>query len=100
MSELITDEIVEAALLAWHRNAEGGDDDCDCLEDPDVVDEYRKDIRATLEAAAPMIAARALEEAADDIQEWREEGGGFAGWKSSAWRDWLRERADRLNGGE
>lgn len=71
MSELITDEIVEAvARGSWDADpaVQAGDatpwdglDECD----RSITDGYRAEVRTTLEAAAPLIAARVLEEAAE-----------------------------------
>lgn len=67
----IPDDVVEAAMLAWHRGVEGGDDDCDCLADSDVIDEYRRAMRGVLAAAWPLIASLVLAEmAAEPAETW------------------------------
>lgn len=56
MSELVTDEMVEAGSRAMSMEAHGI---------PDAYGEYtRGKVRAVLEAAAPLIAGRALRNAA------------------------------------
>lgn len=80
MSELITDEMVEAAARAvWNADpavAEGDwrgwDDDPAKVSHDQERDVLRGEMRAALEAAAPLIAGRALSQAADDWQrgEW------------------------------
>lgn len=107
MSELITDEIVEAAARAMYENRvieldQDGDTDWDGLPES-WRQEWREGARVALEAAASLIEAKALNEAADDWQrgEWanaprradrvqeRIANGQHVG-------DWLRERAARL----
>lgn len=67
----IPDDVVEAAMLAWHRGVEGGDDDCDCLADSDVIDEYRRAMRGVLAAAWPLIASLVLADmAAEPAETW------------------------------
>lgn len=84
MAELITDEIVEAAARAVFDS---------------IFDPHRSATRAALEAAAPLIAARALEEAADEVQRWRDEADERAEFPDTrTFRDWLRARAKEGRG--
>lgn len=64
MAELITDEIVLVAARAGHA-WDCPDDECDGSD----VGSYEHQARDMLEAAAPLIAARVLEEAAEFIHE-------------------------------
>lgn len=110
--DLITDEIVEATARALRDEQCTGHDhgtskcpDRHCRDDR-TLPFYRARVRPALEAAAPLIAGRALREAADTWQrgEWadaprradrvqeRIANGQHVG-------EWLRHRADRIGGG-
>ena len=105
MSEHITDEIVEAGvrgLVAAAKAEAPAGMDVEALAVAGAAN-LAHTIRVALEAAAPLIETRALNEAADDWQrgEWadaprradrvqeRIANGQYVG-------DWLRARADRL----
>ncbi len=65
----VTDEIVEAAARADHAHGRlAHDPDWDDLNDTDR-DSYRQAARSYLTAAAPLIAAEALREAAQAIRD-------------------------------
>lgn len=106
MSDLITDAMVETAAAAqWHYDWPHREFH---REPDDLQDFYRNSARAALEAVAPLIAAKALRDAAD-------------AWQTGGWADdipkgatrpavvlgmaqratnWLRARADRIERGE
>lgn len=92
MSELITDEMVEVAREALDFDQFPGQRD--------------KNIRAALEAAAPLIAGQALREAADDLDLPGSTATGYyaseaVGGYNDAERDteaWLVKRAAQIEG--
>ena len=88
MSDLITDEMVETAAEAqWHYDWPLREFR---REPDDLQDYYRNSARAALETVAPLIAAKALLDAA--AMAARNE--------SQRSADWLRARADRIVMGE
>ena len=70
MSDYVTDEMVETAAAAtWNRSAREIDG-CPLWDGrlpSNIRHSIRSDARAALEAAAPLIAAQALRDAADAI---------------------------------
>ena len=90
MGECVTDAMVEtAAQIMW--DTETGPGNWDELPE-DGRDLECQAMRAALEAAAPLIAAKALRDAADAAAR---TSGGY-GWVGDSVRDWLRTRADRI----
>ena len=88
MSDLITDEMVETAAAAqWHYDWPLREFH---REPDDIQDYYRNSARVALETVAPLIAAKALLDAA--AMAARNE--------SQRSADWLRARADRIAMGE
>jgi len=87
MTDLITDEMVEAAAKAgWNRD--WPDKSWESIPD-ELADYYRSSTRATLEAAAPHIAAQALRDAAEMFGENQMIREGDA-------KEWLRLHAEAL----
>ena len=70
MSELVTDAMVEAAAVVLRNQVRErvGLSPLDRLPWSPASDEVRRDARAALEAAAPLIAAKALRDAADEVR--------------------------------
>jgi len=107
VSELITDEAIERAARAAAAHAldrvglgipmylcQGDDSDPHGDWDNPTTATYGV-VRAALEAAAPLIAARVLREAADECEALHWGMGGH----SDVWAirgSWLSERADRI----
>ena len=88
MSDLITDEMVEAAAAAVHDLGCFGamvGEPCNCYRH--AGDASHVEARAALEAVAPLIAAKALRDAADEVSIGPESEG-------------LRARAERFERGE
>lgn len=71
MSEYVTDEVVEKAAQALHdlrsMRSRALHEVGQPLQDTVYGNERRDDARAALSAVAPLIAAKALEAAADDL---------------------------------
>ena len=89
MSDLITDAMVETAARAmWERI-----DREESWSEIYHASTYRRDARAALEAAAPYVAAAALDEAA---AEWRE----IQRTDDHLLAQWLRARSARLRAQE
>ena len=88
MSDLVTDEMVEAAARAAYNSGSSGYDLWAHLTSYEE-EMYLKEARAALEAAAPQIAAAALDEAA---AEWRE----IQRTDDHLLAQWLRARADQI----
>jgi hypothetical protein len=86
----VTDEMTERALWAWIENATEGVTRENV--NPRVLDLNRHRAVAALEAAAPLIAAQALREAADAFGEDQLIREGDV-------KEWLRARAEALCGG-
>ena len=84
MSDLITDAMVEAAAVVLRNQLRErvGLSPLDRLPWSPASDEVRGDARAALEAVAPLIAAKALRDAAD-------------AWQVGGWSESLPHRSDR-----
>ena len=90
MSDLITDEMVETAAAAqWHYDWPLREFR---REPDDIQDYYRNSARAALEDAAPLIAAKALQDAADEYIPGLVDRGYM--------KRYLTARADRIAMGE
>ena len=87
MRDLVTDEIVETAARAYHEAASEAVAGSWDVSTPRIRERGLARARAALEAAAPLIEATALREAAED---WRR------GHTFSVMEDWLRARADQI----
>ena len=105
MSDLITDEMVEAAARAYHEAAPEAVAGSWDVSTPRIHERGLARARAALEAAAPLIAATALRDAADAWQ--------WGGWSTitepakrpeqvprvlgiaDAVTGWIRARADQ-----
>lgn len=98
MSDLVTDAMLEAAAKADHATY-------DAEPDWDRIDErirevWREGARAALEAVAPLIAAKALRDAADELRRLDDgrTGGYYAAGRDIIQR--LTARAERIERGE
>ena len=112
MTDLITDAMVEKAAKAAH--------DCEWPDRPwvkepiDMALRYRRCARAALEAAAPLIAAKALQDAADEVRTHSYKPDEVTGVPTSEQVSWLvgtsdahrmfdrllKDRAERFERGE
>ena len=106
MSDLITDAMVEAARQADYLHDPqrmeclNHDGSCCPAFDHNVGDERTHRVRAAIEAAAPAIAAKALQDAADELRRLDD---GRTGGYYEAGRDIIQRlaaRADRIERGE
>ena len=68
MRDLVTDEIVEAAARAYHEAATEAVAGSWDVSTPRIRERGLVSARAALEAVAPLIAAAALRDAADQIE--------------------------------
>lgn len=66
------------------------------VDEHDYVGALADEIEQAIEAATPLIAAKALRDAADAAARTSD---GY-GWVGDSVRDWLRTRADRIERGE
>lgn len=102
MTDLITDEIVEAAARAMHEWSTGSQPRSLAFNpawDDATHDSkrYWLDVaRTTLEAAAPLVAARALDQAREQVGAWPDDASVPVG----VVRALLAERATDLRGGK
>jgi hypothetical protein len=86
---MIPDKAVEAAVKAWdhHWGDRYGDE---------ALEEMGEEVRIALEAAAPFIAAKALEDAAADAPRRHDEV--ISAEECRDWAEWLRVYAAAVRG--
>ena len=91
MSDYVTHEMVgTAARASWEAGREPNHPTWDDLGEGLTRAAFRKENRAALEAVAPLIAATALRDAADDLYE------GHGPRQGMSVREWLEERATAI----
>ena len=96
MTDLITDAMVEAAAIALRNQTRErvGLSPLDRLPWSPTPGEARADARAALEAAAPLIAAKALRDAADEVRTHSYKPGDVTGVPTSEQVSWLVGTSD------